>query len=167
MNAASAAEASPGSPLLRRVSGRAVVLGFVCSAALCAVTPYNDFKVAATYISGNQFPIGAIFVLMLLSGAVNPLLRKLKQARHVWSQTEMLAVWAIILIAAGLPSSGMMRFFIPQIVAVHYFSDNVISAVWLVFWACLSRGRGSASVCTRWVFLPHQATPHRFCGFRS
>ena len=117
-----------GQPLTaapRRVTFRAVALGLACSAGLCAVTPYNDFKVAATYISGNQFPIGAIFVVMLLSGAINPLLRKIGQAERAWSQSEMLSVWAIILVAAGLPSSGMMRFFIPQIVAVHYFSNDL------------------------------------------
>ncbi len=129
MNAAALAAPSAlpnGGPTVRpRGSARSVLLGLLCSAVLCAITPYNDFKVAATFISGNQFPLGAIFVLMLLSGVCNPLLRKIKQERLIWSQTEMLVVWVIILVAAGLPSSGMMRFFIPQIVAVHYFSDNI------------------------------------------
>jgi hypothetical protein len=38
---------------------------------LCAITPYNDYKVGATYLAGNQFPVGAIFALLLLCAPVN------------------------------------------------------------------------------------------------
>ncbi|MBC8102467.1 MAG: hypothetical protein H7Z41_07745, partial [Cytophagales bacterium] len=33
------------------VTPRAVMIGLFFAAALCAFTPYNDFKVAATYIA--------------------------------------------------------------------------------------------------------------------
>ncbi len=105
------------------VSRRALLIGIVLAALLCAITPYNDYKIAATYLAGNQFPIGAIFVLLALSGAVNPLLRRFAP-RAAFSRGELLTVWTLILVASGLPSSGMMRFFLPHIVAPTYFSNS-------------------------------------------
>jgi hypothetical protein len=105
------------------VSLRAVLIGVVLAALLCAITPYNDYKIAATYLAGNQFPVGAIFVLLTLSGAVNPLLRRFAP-RAAFGRGELLTIWTLILVASGLPSSGMMRFFLPHIAAPTYFSNS-------------------------------------------
>ena len=105
------------------VTTRAVLIGVVFALLLCAFTPYNDFKVAATYIAGTQFPIGAVFVELLLVGVVNVLFRKFNP-RAAFSRGELLTVWSLILVASGLPSSGMMRYFLPQIAAPHYLSDT-------------------------------------------
>jgi hypothetical protein len=105
------------------VTGRSVGIGLVCAGLLCAVTPYNDFKVAATYIAGTQFPIGALFVLFVLAFAVNTLLRRVAP-RKVFSSGELLTVWTLILVASGLPSSGMMRYFLPEIVAHKAFAND-------------------------------------------
>lgn len=105
------------------VSFRAVLIGIVCALFLCAVTPYNDFKIAATYIAGTQFPIGAVFVELFLVGVVNVALRKWLP-RKAFRPGELLTVWTLILVASGLPSSGMMRYFIPGIVYPRYASDD-------------------------------------------
>jgi hypothetical protein len=114
-------EQGKGGP--RAVSARAVTIGIFCAALLCAFTPYNDFKIAATYVAGNQFPIGAIFVLIFLAGVVNTVLRRFHPAA-AFTRGELLTIWTLILVASGLPSSGLMRYFIPYIVAPHYYSDN-------------------------------------------
>lgn len=105
------------------MTGRAVAIGLLCAGFLCAITPYNDFKVAATYIAGTQFPIGALFVLFVLAFAVNTLLRRIAP-RKVFSSGELLTVWTLILVASGLPSSGMMRYFLPEIVAHKAFAND-------------------------------------------
>src|SRR5690242_4800619 len=92
----------------RAVTLRAVSIGILCAALLCALTPYNDFKVAATFIAGTQFPIGAICVLFFLVAVVNVGLRKFAPKR-AFTSGELLTVWSLILVASGLPSSGMMR----------------------------------------------------------
>ena len=56
------------------VSVRAVLTGLVCALLVCGVTPYNDYAVAATYLSGNFFPIGALAAVLMLVLAVNPVL---------------------------------------------------------------------------------------------
>ncbi len=104
------------------VTTRAVIIGIVFALLLCAFTPYNDFKIAATYIAGTQFPIGAVFVELILVGVVNVLLRRFRP-KSAFNRGELLTVWSLILVASGLPSSGMMRYFLPQIAAPHYMSD--------------------------------------------
>ena len=106
----------------RGVTARAVVLGLLGTAVLCAVTPYNNYKVAATLLGGNQFPIFALFVLILLVGLNIPL-RRLRRAR-AFAPGEMLTIWTMIVVASGIPSSGMMRTFIPGIAAPLYFSNS-------------------------------------------
>ena len=105
------------------VTFRAVLIGIVFALMLCAFTPYNDFKIAATYIAGTQFPIGAVFVELLLVGVVNVFLRRFAPAK-AFTKGELLTVWSLILVASGLPSSGMMRYFLPHIAAPHYMSDT-------------------------------------------
>jgi hypothetical protein len=93
---------------------------------LCAVTPYNDYKIGATYLAGNQFPVGALFVLFCLAGPLNALLRRVAP-RLVFTRAEQLTIWTLILVASGLPSSGLMRFLLPHIAAPQYFSNGANS----------------------------------------
>ncbi len=110
----------------RAVSARAVILGLIFSAALCAFTPYNDFKIAATYIAGTQFPIGALFVLFVFSLLVNGIYYTVAPSK-AFSRGELLTLWTMILVASGIPSSGMMRYFIPMVVAHKYMSNDTNS----------------------------------------
>jgi len=115
------------------VTFRAVLIGVVFALLLCAFTPYNDFLIAATYIAGTQFPIGAVFIELLLVGVVNVVLRRFAP-KQAFNKGELLTVWSLILVASGLPSSGMMRYFLPNIAAPHYLSDttnNWESKVWM------------------------------------
>ena len=107
----------------RSVTWRAVLIGLAFAIFFCAFTPYNDFKIAATYIAGTQFPIGALFVLFVFAFAVNGLLRRVAP-KAVFSRGELLTIWSLILVASGLPSSGMMRYFIPEIVAHKAFAND-------------------------------------------
>jgi hypothetical protein len=119
-----AEEENAASPVRPAVSARAVALGIGCAALLCAVTPYNDYKVGATYLAGHQFPVGAIFVLFVLAALANPVLRAWRP-RSAFAPGEMLTVWTLILVASGLPSSGLMRFLLPHIAAPTHFSNGV------------------------------------------
>ncbi|MES2463163.1 MAG: DUF6785 family protein, partial [Armatimonadota bacterium] len=114
------------SPVLatrRATSVRAVSLGLLCTVFFCAFTPYNDFAVGATYLAGTQFPIGALFVLFVLVGGVNVLLRRFRP-QAVFSSGELLTIWSMILVSSGLGTSGMMRYLIPHIVGPHHYSND-------------------------------------------
>jgi len=106
------------------VTLRAVAVGLVSAAFFAAFTPYNDIKVGATMIAGNQFPVGALFIELVLVFVVNVILRRY-QPRWAFTGAELVTIWALVLVASGIPSGGMMRFLIPQIVAPHYHSNAV------------------------------------------
>ena len=166
----------------QRVTPRAVLTGLACALLVCGVTPYNDYAVAATYLSGNFFPIGALAAVLLLVLVVNPVLIRLRplpptpinppikpplmaqlhptgepegkgqeqraqQAAplHIrlpqnwgfywggrggprlpqpFTPGEILTVWAMVIIAAGIPSSGLMRYLLPHLVAPHYYATR-------------------------------------------
>ncbi len=110
-------------PQPRAVTLRAVLIGLICAAFFSAFTPYNDYYIFATYLAGTQFPIGAVFVELVLVLVVNVLLRKFAPAK-AFSAAELLTVWTLILVASGLPSSGLMRYFLPMVFAPHYLSDD-------------------------------------------
>lgn len=123
LSAAEMVSASAAVTPKQGVTPRAVIIGLFFALALCAFTPYNDFAVAATYISGNQFPVGALFVLFFFTTVVNGLLRWLLPSR-AFRPGELLTIWVLILVASGIPSSGMMRYFIPNIAAPQYLSNS-------------------------------------------
>ncbi len=113
-----------GESLKRGVTRRSVAIGLLFSAFFAAFTPYNDIKIGATMIAGNQFPVGALFVVLLLV-LWNALLHGLKKPDRAFAPGELLTIWILILVASGIPSGGMMRFLIPHIVAPHYHSNSV------------------------------------------
>jgi hypothetical protein len=109
--------------LLSRVTPRAFTLGLLLAALLCAVLPYNDYYVGATYLSGNFFPISALAGLLLLVLAVNPLLIACRQRHRLWTPPEIMTVWTMLLVIAGIPSSGLMRYLIPHLAAPYYYAS--------------------------------------------
>ncbi len=104
------------------VTPRAVGFGLFCALLICGVTPYNDYLVAATYLSGNFFPIGALAAILILTLLVNPLLIALGRRHKMFRPGEIITVWAMVIAAAGIPSSGLMRYLLPHIVAPHYYA---------------------------------------------
>jgi len=116
-----AVPAGPASRTGDAVTPRAVLFGLFCALLICGVTPYNDYLIAATYLSGNFFPIGALAAILILTLLVNPLLIALRQRRKIFRPGEIITVWAMVIIAAGIPSSGLMRYLLPHIVAPHYY----------------------------------------------
>ena len=102
---------------------RAIFIGLLSAAFFAAFTPYNDIKVGATMIAGNQFPVGALFMELVLVFVVNTVLRRIRP-QSAFTTAELLTVWVLILVSSGIPSGGMMRFLIPQIVALQYRSNT-------------------------------------------
>src|SRR3569833_2768496 len=113
------------SPIKRSaVSTRAVFAGLVISILMCALLPYNDYYIAATYLSGNFFPISALFGMLLIVLLGNPLLIAVGRRDKFWTPAEIMTVWTMILVVVGIPSSGLMRYLIPHLVAPHYYANS-------------------------------------------
>jgi len=122
--------APPGSsisalPSKVSVTPRAFVLGLSLALLLCAVTPYNDQYIAATYIAGNFFPIGAFGAVLMIVLIINPLIIRIFGASKSFAAGEIFTIWSMITVASGLPSSGLMRYLIAHIAGPHYYASPV------------------------------------------
>ena len=104
------------------ITWRSVSLGLAMAGALNAVTPYNDYGLGNTYVAGNHFPIGAVFVLLVLS-LLNFLAYR-RRGRPFLSAREVAVVYIIIMVTSGIPSSGLLRYMIPCGTVPYYFAGR-------------------------------------------
>src|SRR5262249_31358939 len=102
---------------------RAIGLGVCGVALLCAVTPYNDYRLKNTPLYGNHLPIGGLFLFALLVMVLNPLLRR-HWPRRAFRPGELLLISIMLTPGAGLASSGLWRWVGPMVVAPAYFSGG-------------------------------------------
>jgi len=102
---------------------RAFLIGVVLVAGISLITPYNDFDLANTYMTGFHFPVGAFFLLMVLTLAANTCL---KLARRAWAlrQSELMLMWCMMIVSATVPSSGLMRYYYGMMAAPSYFAAD-------------------------------------------
>lgn len=101
-----------------------MLLGLAGTLVLCGLTPYNDYKIAATYIAGNHLPIGSFFLLSVLILVVNVILRAIRP-QVALQPGELLTIWAMTAVSSGLPSSGLFRYLTPHIIAgLHYVTPE-------------------------------------------
>ena len=103
----------------------AILVGVLLIAAMCAVTPYNNYYLQNTKIAGNHLPVGSIFGILLLIFLVNVPLRKLmRSGRFAFSALELTVIWIMLIVAVGIPSMGLLQFLLPSLVAVRYFATT-------------------------------------------
>ena len=103
------------------LTARSVLIGMGAVICQCLVTPYNDFHVGGTYLAGNHLPIAIVFVMLVFVLSVNVLLKRLKPGTELQGG-ELLIIWGMMLVASGIPSSGLMRYLVPLAVSPHYFA---------------------------------------------
>ena len=103
------------------VTVRSLGLGFLLSVGCGLVIPYLDHYQQGTFIGGQHLPPGAVFVLMILVLVVNPLLALLSP-RLPFSRSELLVIYAMLLISTLIPSHGSESVFVPVAVSAFYFA---------------------------------------------
>ena len=103
------------------LTSRSVLIGLLGVIIQCLVTPYNDFLIGSTYLAGNHLPIAVVFSLTVLILVVNVLLKQIKSGMQL-SAAELTIIWGMMLVASGIPSSGLMRYLIPLLVSPFYFA---------------------------------------------
>ena len=100
---------------------RALIIGLSLAVAECLIAPYNDYVIRNTFLAGGHFPLAPFFVLTILTLIVNSSLRLLSP-KLALSSRELIVIWCIMIAAAGIPSSGMMRGALSPFVAYKYFA---------------------------------------------
>ena len=76
---------------------RAFIIGLLGVVWLCLLTPVNDYAVGNTFLTGNHFPVGVFFFLLILTLGVNVVI-KLVRARWAFRQSELMRVWCMMLV---------------------------------------------------------------------
>ena len=103
------------------VTFRSILIGMSAVICQCLATPYNDFLVGGTYLAGNHLPIAVVFVMLVFVLSVNVLLKMVKPGAELQG-AELLVIWGMMLVASGIPSSGLMRYLVPLSVSPFYFA---------------------------------------------
>ena len=103
------------------ISFRALIIGLTCAVAECLIAPYNDYVIRNIFLAGGHFPVGPFFVLTVLVLVVNVILRRVNP-KLALSSGELITIWCIMIAAAGIPSTGMMRYALGPMVAYKYYA---------------------------------------------
>ena len=70
---------------------RAILIGLALVIVQTAVTPYNDYYLQGTDISGNHFPLGAVFTLIFLTFVINSVFKKILP-RAMLNSAELIVI---------------------------------------------------------------------------
>src|SRR5438552_2361042 len=100
----------------RGITFRSILIGTIAALLVCGLTPYNDYVLSDTDLTAGFMPLGAILVEFLLIVAINAPLHKWAP-RFALRGGELAVIVLMTLVASGVPSWGLMRFFIPTPVA--------------------------------------------------
>jgi hypothetical protein len=104
-------------------SFRAILIGLVCAASVCALVPFNDFVYSDTSLAAGFFPLAAALGQLLIVLCLNTPLRRFAPA-HALTTGEQAVILMMLLIGASLPNWGMMKFLAPTPVAPFYYGSS-------------------------------------------
>ena len=104
------------------VTRRVVVLALGLAFVFGYILPVVDLKMSNTFLGATHLPPGAVAVLLILVGVVNPLLRLLSK-RFAFSRNEVLTVYISCLFSSLVPGHGAENYFVANTIAPFYFAN--------------------------------------------
>ena len=100
---------------------RAVLLGLLSAALLCAFCYFNDFVMHQTFLVGTYMPISVFGGLLLFLLFINPLLQRIR--RHLTlGGGELALIVALTLAACYVPGRGLMHYFFTFMMLPHHYA---------------------------------------------
>ena len=100
---------------------RAILLGFVLSMGICAITPFNNAYRMATPLGGGHFPLAPFYVLVFLTIGV-AVIRMLFRRQSWLTGKELLVAWILMVVGSGIAYTGLARTFFINITAPYHFA---------------------------------------------
>jgi len=100
------------------VTRRALILGAICVVFISIATPYSDLVMRGTWVGLTALPISAVFLLAVLVLANAPL----RHAGRGLTGGELLTIFCMTLVAAGIASFGLTGLLIPYLAGPLYFA---------------------------------------------
>ena len=98
---------------------RAFLLGGILSFVVGAGAPYASFYLRGSFMALGFSTVGAVFLLFLLAGLVNPLL-KLLHPRLGLQRRELLLIYILMVMASPIPTLLIAKFLIQITVSFYY-----------------------------------------------
>jgi hypothetical protein len=102
---------------------RAFLIGLVLSIAMCWKDAYGGLTRAWGWTTEGHFPEAVVFLLVLLVLVVNVAIKLVKRTAGL-KQAELMLIWCMLLVAAVLPTTGLMRFWLPMLGGPPYFAGR-------------------------------------------
>jgi hypothetical protein len=102
---------------------RAVILGLLGAALLCACTFFNDMVMGGTFLVGNFLPVTVFGGLVLFLLVANPLLRRLG-GNAALRGGELSVIVALVLFACYVPGRGLMHQFTNVLMLPHHYAKT-------------------------------------------
>jgi hypothetical protein len=137
---------------------RAVVTGAALALLLGIGIPFSDLVMQGTWVGLTAFPISSFFIFALLATAGNGALRRLR--RRPFDSAELLLVFSMMLVAAGIPSFGMTALLIPYLAGPSYFAapENLYDKLFLHYFPAWAAPKSPEAI--RWLYegLPKGAS---------
>ena len=99
-------DARRGARWIRTVA--AVLVGLAGCACIWLLAPYTNYIIAASAVSDDYMPVGALFLILLLVLGVNPLLHRLRP-RLAMDKAQLAVAAGMMLVASVLPGQGLLR----------------------------------------------------------
>lgn len=123
----------PGAAALFKdgLTARAILLGTLVVAGVCAMTPFNDLVLTDMHLSAGFAPLAAFLVPFALIVLINAPLHRFAPKRALRTG-ELAVIVMMLLVGCSLPSWGLVRFWVPTPVAPFYFGGSDAS-FWKTF----------------------------------
>ena len=102
---------------------RAIILGVLFAAAICAITPFNNAYRQGTPLGGGHFPLAPFFILVWLTFFA-ALVRKVFKGWKVLTGKELLLVWVFMVLVSGIAYTGLVRTFFINLTAPYHFATQ-------------------------------------------
>ena len=102
---------------------RAVILGLLGAALMCAFTYFNDHVIRQSWLVFSSTPTAVYGMLIILVLAINPLITRLR-ARFRLTGSELAVALALTIIPCCIPSAGLMETFPNVVMMPHHFAKT-------------------------------------------
>ncbi len=115
------AELTDAEPEYAAVTLRALIVGVLGVVVVGIGFPYANLIVQGTRPANTALPFGVIFVFFILVALINPLPALLRR-RAILSRPELLVVFIMLLVAAAVPTWGLIGQVLPIMTGAQYYA---------------------------------------------
>jgi hypothetical protein len=102
-------------------TARAFAVGALGALAIAVGDPYANMVIRGSYMALDFSTPGALFLLLLLAGLLNPLLKRHAPALAL-GQGELLVAYVMMITASAVSTMGLVAYLLPLIASVYYFA---------------------------------------------